>query len=219
MARAALARVRGDVSVPRLVAAGLELGPQTFIARTAYLDPGYPWLISIGERSGLSPGVVVLAHDASMQSRTGLTRIARVAIGKRVFVGAGAIILPGTRIGDDAIVGAGAVVRGDVPAGTMVMGNPAKVVMDVDSVAQWHRESAATAPTWPHHGWTLPLGINEERKRVQREALAGGISGYLATRWARERMSGKLGERVVGDTSSGRPANRADAERADADGL
>ena len=179
--RRVLARLRGELSVERLVAQGLELGERTFIARGVYLDPGHPWLISIGDETGLSPGVVVMVHDASMRRHMGFTRIARVAIGKRVFVGAGAIILPGSRIGDDSIVGAGAVVRGDVPPSSMVVGNPAKVVADVKSVAEWHRQAATQSPTWPHDGWTVGRGITEARKRAQREALAGGVSGYLGT--------------------------------------
>ena len=108
----------------------------------------------------------------------GCTRIARVVIGDRVFVGAGAIILPGTRIGDDSIVGAGAVVRGDIPPRSLVVGNPASVVSDVASVADWHRQAAMQAPRWPHEGWTVGGGIPEPRNRAQREALAGGVSGY-----------------------------------------
>jgi maltose O-acetyltransferase len=181
LARRALQRLRGEISVERLVAAGLEVGPRTFIARTAYLDPGHPWLITIGEESGLSPGVIVLAHDASMRLHMGCTRIARVIIGDRVFVGAGAIILPGTRIGDDSIVGAGAVVRGDIPPRSLVVGNPARVVSDVGSVAEWHRQAAMQAPRWPHEGWTVDGGITEPRQRAQREALAGGVSGYLTS--------------------------------------
>jgi maltose O-acetyltransferase len=178
-ARRLLQRVRGEVSVERLVAEGLEVGPRTFIARTAYLDPGHPWLITIGADSGLSPGVLVMAHDASMRLHMGCTRIARVVIGDRVFVGAGAIILPGSRIGDDSIVGAGAVVRGDVPPGSLVIGNPASVVGDIDSVAEWHRQAAMRAPSWPHEGWTIGRGVTETRKRAQRDALEPGISGYL----------------------------------------
>jgi maltose O-acetyltransferase len=181
LARRALQRLRGEISVERLIAAGLEVGPRTFIARTAYLDPGHPWLITIGDESGLSPGVIVLAHDASMRLHMGCTRIARVVIGDRVFVGAGAIILPGTRIGDDSIVGAGAVVRGDIPPGSLVVGNPASVVSDVASVAEWHRQAAMQAPRWPHEGWTVGGGITEPGKRAQREALAGGVSGYLTS--------------------------------------
>jgi maltose O-acetyltransferase len=187
--RRSLLRVRGQQSTDRLVAAGLELGRRTFISSSAYLDPGHPWLISIGDGSGLSPGTIVMVHDASMQHHMGFTRIARVMIGKRVFVGAGAIILPGTRIGDDSIVAAGAVVRGDVPPRSLVVGNPAKVVSDVDSMADWHRQAAARGPVWPHEGWTIGRGITEARKRAQREALAGGISGYLDARSEKQRAA------------------------------
>src|SRR5256714_549258 len=55
-----------------------------------------------------------------------------IIIGARVFVGARAIILKGSSIGDDAVVGAGAVVVGDVPAKAIVAGNPARVVNAVD---------------------------------------------------------------------------------------
>lgn len=51
-----------------------------------------------------------------------------VEIGRNVFVGTRAVILRGTRIGDDAVVGAGAVVRGRIDAGSVVVGNPARVV-------------------------------------------------------------------------------------------
>jgi maltose O-acetyltransferase len=175
----AVQRLRGELNVDRLVAEGLEIGRGTFVARDVYLDPGHPWLITIGENAGLSPRVVVMVHDASMKRHMGHTRIARVVIGDRVFVGAGAIILPGTRIGDDSIVGAGAVVRGDIPPGSMVIGNPAKIVSDVKSVADWHRQAASQSPVWPHEGWTIGRGITDARKRSQRQALAQGISGYL----------------------------------------
>jgi maltose O-acetyltransferase len=176
----ALQRLRGELNVDRLVAQGLEVGRGTFIARDAYLDPGHPWLITIGEDSGLSPRTIVMVHDASMKRHAGCTLLARVEIGDRVFVGVGAIILPGTRIGNDSIIGAGAVVRGDIPPGSMVVGNPAKVVAEVEAVAEWHRHVAAQAPVWPHEGWTVERGITDARKRAQREALAGGTSGYLA---------------------------------------
>jgi maltose O-acetyltransferase len=172
-------RVRGEVNVDRLVAQGLELGDRVFIGQGVFLDAGHPWLISIGDDSIVTAGTVVLAHDASAKLQTGFTKIGRVSIGKRVFVGAGAVILPGATIGDDSIVGALTVVRGDVPAGSVVIGNPAIVVSDVESFAEKHRVAATHAPVWPHAGWVAGLGITESHKRAQREALAGGASGYL----------------------------------------
>jgi maltose O-acetyltransferase len=167
------------VNVDRLVAQGLELGAGAYIGQGVFLDAGHPWLISIGEDSVITSGTVVLAHDASAKLHTGFTRIARVSIGKRVFVGAGAVILPGATIGDDSIVGALTVVRGDVPAGSVVVGNPAIIVSDVESFAEKHRVAATHAPVWPHAGWIAGQGITESHKRAQRDALAGGASGYL----------------------------------------
>lgn len=48
-------------------------------------------------------------------------------IGRDVWIGGGAIILPGITIGDEAVVGAGSVVTRDVPAGAIVRGNPARI--------------------------------------------------------------------------------------------
>ena len=121
-------RLRGETSLERLVAQGLRVGRGAQIDRGVYLDAGHPWLIDIGDESVLSFGAIVLAHDASTRLHTGHTRIARVTIGRRVFVGPGAVILPGTRIGEGSVVGALAVVRGEVPPGSVVEGNPARVV-------------------------------------------------------------------------------------------
>jgi hypothetical protein len=73
--------------------------------------------------------------------------------------------------------------RGDArrhPSGLMVVGNPAKVVSDVKSVAQRHRRAATQSPVWPHEGWTIGRGIADSRRPAQREAVADGLSGYLA---------------------------------------
>lgn len=55
-------------------------------------------------------------------------RSAPIRIGRRVWVGANVIILKGVAIGDDAVIGAGSVVANDIPAATVAVGNPARVV-------------------------------------------------------------------------------------------
>lgn len=55
-----------------------------------------------------------------------------VRIGKRVFVGAGSVILKGVTIGDGSVVGAGSVVSRDIPSNCLAAGNPAKVVRRLD---------------------------------------------------------------------------------------
>ncbi len=57
---------------------------------------------------------------------------AAVVLGDNVWVGAGATILKGVQIGNDAVIGTGAVVTSDVPAGAVVAGNPARIVKQLD---------------------------------------------------------------------------------------
>lgn len=49
-------------------------------------------------------------------------------IGRRVAIGMGCIIMPGVTIGEGAVIGAGSVVTKDIPAWTVAVGNPAKVI-------------------------------------------------------------------------------------------
>lgn len=171
-------RVRGQVDVHRLVADGLDLGRDVYIAPTAYIDTGHPWLIRIADDSVLGPWVVVLAHDASTRLHTGHTLVGTVTIEKRVYIGHGAIVMPGTIIGEEAVITAGTVVQGEIPSRSVATGNPAEVVSDVGSFAQRHRDAIAHSPVWQIPGWTLGRGITEDRKTAQRQALADQC-GYL----------------------------------------
>ena len=86
--------------------------------------------VTIGDAALIGPGVQILAadHPRDPAGRTrGLEFGRPVHIGRNVWIGAGAIILPGVTIYDDALIGAGSVVTHDVPAGVTVMGNPARV--------------------------------------------------------------------------------------------
>ena len=60
-----------------------------------------------------------------------------IVIGDNVFIGLGSIIMPGAVIENNVIVGAGSVVRGRIPAGTIVLGNPAKPVKTFSE--QWNK--------------------------------------------------------------------------------
>jgi maltose O-acetyltransferase len=182
MKHMAVGRLRGEVNVNRLVAQGLVLGSGVYIGQRVHLDAGHPWLITIGDGTVITSGSVVLTHDGATQIPTGLTRIAPVVIGKRVFVGAGAVILPGARIGDDSIIGSLTVVRGEIPPGSIVVGNPGQIVSTVDQFAERHLRAADNGPVWPQDGWMAGRGIDDARKTAQRAALADGASGYLRVR-------------------------------------
>lgn len=68
-------------------------------------------------------------HDLDPARRhDGRPKMAPVEIGDNVFVGMGVKILKGSRIGSDSVIGAGAVVTGEIPAGVVAAGNPARVI-------------------------------------------------------------------------------------------
>lgn len=97
-----------------------------FNAGCTILDSGR---VTVGDRTMFGPGVQIYCaeHHKDPALRSQGIEIARpVSIGSDVWIGGAAVILGGVTIGDGAIVGAGAVVTRDVPAGTTVVGNPAR---------------------------------------------------------------------------------------------
>ena len=86
--------------------------------------------VTIGDKTQIGPGVQILTADHPRDAAgraTGLEFGCPIHIGRNVWIGGGAIILPGVTIGDDALIGAGSVVTRDVPAGATAFGNPARV--------------------------------------------------------------------------------------------
>jgi maltose O-acetyltransferase len=85
--------------------------------------------VTIGERTQIGPAVQIYAADHPRdpdQRRSGLEFGRPVHIGRNVWIGGGAVILPGVVVGDDAVIGAGSIVTKDVAPGTTVRGNPAR---------------------------------------------------------------------------------------------
>jgi maltose O-acetyltransferase len=76
--------------------------------------------------------VRLIAHDASTRFVVGHTRLGRINIGSRCFIGDSVIVLPGVTIGDDCIIGAGSVVVHDIPSNSVAAGNPARVRCSID---------------------------------------------------------------------------------------
>ena len=86
--------------------------------------------ITFGDRTQIGPGVQILAADHPRDPKEralGLEYGRPIRIGHNVWIGGGAIILPGVSIGDDALIGAGSVVTRNVPAGATAFGNPARL--------------------------------------------------------------------------------------------
>ena len=85
--------------------------------------------VSVGAWTQMGPYVQLLTADHPRDPalrRQGYESAQPIRIGENVWIGGGAIVLPGVTIGDDAIIGAGSVVTRDVPRGAIVKGSPAR---------------------------------------------------------------------------------------------
>lgn len=115
---------RGEGSIE--LGNGIGISGATIYARTR---------ITIGDKCIIGGNVKILDNDfhpadpaireISPCERYGSSPI---TIGRNVFIGCNSLILKGTSIGDDSVIGAGSVVSGNIPSDCMAAGNPAKVI-------------------------------------------------------------------------------------------
>ncbi len=90
--------------------------------------------IFIGDRVMIGPNVTIATanHPISPELRARSLQYNRsVTIGTNVWVGAGAIIVPGITIGDNSVIGAGSVVTKDIPGNVVAVGNPCRVIREI----------------------------------------------------------------------------------------
>jgi acetyltransferase-like isoleucine patch superfamily enzyme len=101
-------------------AMGVKIHPETkFIGLDTYIDDLFPELITIDENVIIALRVTIIAHDDASHT------VAPIHIKKGAFIGTGAIILPGVCIGENAIIGAGAVVTKNIDDNCVAIGVPA----------------------------------------------------------------------------------------------
>ena len=156
-ARAIAATSRGDSAARYL---GATVGQN---CRILSLEMGSePWLITIGDRVTVSGGVQFLTHDGTgwlYDDDSGRRfRYAEIRIGDDVFVGNRSILMPGVRIGNRCVIGAGSVVTRSVDPGSVIAGNPARSITTYD-------ELMARVAMWPS---SRELEGLKPRARVQR---------------------------------------------------
>ena len=110
-----------------------DCGRNIHIEKNVFINSGCKFQdqggIYIGESSLIGHNVVLatLNHDMDPYKRGDL-HPKPIHIGKRVWIGSGAVVLPGITIGDNSVVGAGSIVTKDVPPNAIVAGNPAKFI-------------------------------------------------------------------------------------------
>jgi len=152
---------------------GLKVGKNLFLGGS-YLDLGLLHLITIGDDVTLAGRVTVLAHDASMNEWLGYSKIGKVVIGNRVFIGYGSIVLPGVTIGDDAVIGAGSVVTQDIPSRMVATGNPAEVKGTLEEFLDRKKKELDTLPVFGQEY----LKLNKKKQREMLERMKDGW-GYF----------------------------------------
>lgn len=91
--------------------------------------------IYVGDNVMFGPNVIVSAgtHPIHPELRRKQAQFnVPIHIGNNVWIGAQAVILPGVRIGDNSVIGAGSIVTKDIPANVVAVGNPCKVVREIN---------------------------------------------------------------------------------------
>ncbi len=141
------------------------------------VDPAYTW---IGDRACLG-NCTLICHDGSVEmviQRYGLKldRVRPIVIEDDVYVGEKAIILGGSKIGAGSIVGAGSVVRQVIPPGSVIQGNPAKIVGRVEDLLRfWEAESSALpwADLIARREGAFDAAMEPELRRLRQEHFFG----------------------------------------------
>lgn len=102
-----------------------------------------PYLIHIGDDFKTAGNVQFITHDGGVHvlrnifsELKNIDSFENIRIGNNVFIGYGAIILPGTSIGDNVIVGAGSVVRGVLEGNSVYAGVPVKKICDINNYVE-----------------------------------------------------------------------------------
>lgn len=127
-----------DLRISLLRWCGYQVGSHVYVGQGLVIadkleGPGTD--VVIGNRASIGPNVTIVTASSPNNSRLAAivgVKQGRVVIGDDAWIGAGAVLLPGITVGEMSIVGAGAVVNEDVPPRSVVAGVPAKVVKRIE---------------------------------------------------------------------------------------
>lgn len=151
---------------------GMVIGDNTVIYSPNYcvIDQTRPWMIEIGNNVSITTGVTILTHGYDWSVFKGmygdvLGSAGRVKIGDNVFIGMHSTILKGVTIGDNVVIGANSLINKDVPDNCVVVGNPQRVVCDIDSYLEKRRAAQVSEAADLYDCW----------RRNSSEGKRGGV--------------------------------------------
>lgn len=140
-------------------------GKVNYISTASWFDGTDYSLIELGAEVTISSEVSFLTHDWALHTigkslgvhtEEPLGRIEGITIGDYCFIGRGAILMPGTRLGKACVVGAGSVVRGDFDDYSLIVGNPATAVTRTDTYFRKKVDGSIAVPPDPDSDDELP---------------------------------------------------------------
>jgi acetyltransferase-like isoleucine patch superfamily enzyme len=138
---------------------GVEIGEGVEIfGANLFTFGSEPYLVSIGNQVTISHNVDFITHDGGMR----VARLkypdaylyGRIQVGDHCFLGAHCVLLPGAKIGAGSVIGSGSIVTGEIPAGVVAIGVPAKPIKSVEEYIQGKR-----------HLWLDTRGLTPNAKR------------------------------------------------------
>lgn len=142
-------RLGGEYYLNYLRSKGCHIGVGCLPASPKLLniDISRPYLIHIGDRVRLNQGLTILTHDFStlvFKAKYGelLASSGKVTIGNNVYFGRNCTVLKGVSIGDNCIIGYGSLVMKDIPANSVAVGSPARVICSIDEYYEKRRKKS-----------------------------------------------------------------------------
>lgn len=121
------------------------------------LDGIAPQLITIGKDCVIAPKAVILTHDACLLPTTGKYIFKPVLIGDRVFIGYGAVVMPGVVVGNDVVIGSNSVITTDIPDNSVVAGIPGRIISRTSELSR-RRNSQLINPVFD---WRKPIQLKD----------------------------------------------------------
>jgi acetyltransferase-like isoleucine patch superfamily enzyme len=111
---------------------GMKIGNNCLISTMNFSTE--PFLIELGDHVAIADDTEIVTHDGGIwcfrDEISNADLFGKIKIGNNVFIGNNCTILPNTIIGNNCIIGTGSVVRGKFPDNSVIIGNPAKVIMN-----------------------------------------------------------------------------------------
>lgn len=105
-------------------------------------EPWYADLITLNDEVVVSAGVRFVNHDSSYANVAGdlPTKYGKIVIGKKSYIGVNSVILPGVKIGENCLIGAGSIVNKNIPSNTVAAGNPIKIIYTIEEGVKKYKQ-------------------------------------------------------------------------------